>query len=70
MLALQNGGCASCGDAPGKIRLHVDHDHSTGLVRGLLCVKCNMALGHLDESPAKAMGLIAYMRRACLKVTS
>ena len=43
MLERQGGGCAVCGKAPkpGARRLAVDHDHSTKVVRGLLCFTCN-----------------------------
>jgi hypothetical protein len=41
MLAGQGGVCAICGTPPKSKRLHVDHDHKTGLVRGLLCWICN-----------------------------
>lgn len=41
--------------------IHVDHDHKTGEFRGFLCVGCNIALGHLQESRVKAEGLIKYM---------
>lgn len=44
MLAAQGGGCAICGNPPKTRRLHVDHDHKTGRVRGLLCFRCNRAL--------------------------
>ncbi len=37
MLAEQGGGCAICGSTPKTRRLHVDHDHASGRVRGLLC---------------------------------
>lgn len=46
MLAEQAGGCAICGAEPKTRRLHVDHDHKTGAVRGLLCYRCNRALPH------------------------
>ena len=41
LLAYQGGVCAVCDKPPGKTRLNVDHDHKTGLVRGLLCWQCN-----------------------------
>ena len=44
MLAEQGGVCAICGSPPKSRRLHVDHDHRTGAVRGLLCFRCNRAL--------------------------
>jgi hypothetical protein len=44
MLARQYGGCAICGRPPKTRRLHVDHDHRTGAVRGLLCHRCNRNL--------------------------
>jgi len=51
MLAAQGGGCAICGrPAPEGTSLHVDHDHETGVVRGLLCFTCNGALGMLTEN--------------------
>ena len=51
MLASQDYSCAICGEpAPSSGSLHVDHDHMTGSVRGLLCVSCNNALGAFRES--------------------
>lgn len=44
LLASQGGGCAICGARPKTRRLHADHDHATGRVRGLLCHRCNRNL--------------------------
>ena len=47
----QNGCCAICGMKPkDKICLYIDHDHETGVVRGLLCSHCNFMLGHAKDS--------------------
>ena len=52
LLAKQGGVCAICGRAPrDDISLHVDHDHATGKVRGLLCFRCNNAVGDLEDDP-------------------
>jgi len=50
MLERQNGVCAICGKEPPKDRrLHVDHCHETGFVRGLLCFRCNFGLSYFGE---------------------
>jgi hypothetical protein len=52
----QNGVCAICGREETRIargslcKLAVDHDHETGIIRGLLCYHCNLALGHFNDS--------------------
>lgn len=45
----QKGVCAICSRInPNGKRLSVDHDHTTGCIRGLLCNRCNLGLGHFD----------------------
>jgi hypothetical protein len=52
MLEAQGGGCAICGVLPDTLgRLHLDHDHVSGEIRGLLCQSCNQAIGHLRDDP-------------------
>lgn len=46
----------------GKI-LNVDHCHETDAVRGLLCSKCNFAIGLLDDNPEYATKAAEYLRR-------
>lgn len=65
LLASQGGACAICqGDrnGPGS-RFHVDHNHTTNLVRGLLCSRCNTAIGLLQDSPHLAEKAAAYLRQ-------
>lgn len=64
MLAAQGGHCAICPakepGGRGKF-FHVDHDHTTGKVRGLLCHRCNTALGLFQDSPAALKLAIKYL---------
>lgn len=52
MLKSQDGKCKICGtDRPGikGRRFAVDHNHVTGEVRGLLCLRCNLLIGHAKD---------------------
>lgn len=57
--AMIAGGCSVCGSHE---RLHVDHNHATGAVRGILCSPCNVALGYLRDDPERIDALAAYAR--------
>lgn len=61
MLVSQGGVCAICGGSPGKHRLHVDHDHKTGKVRALLCIKCNAALGATNDDIHHLFAMAMYL---------
>ena len=64
LLDAQGGGCALCGRAPRVGRsLHVDHNHETGAVRGLLCFRCNVGIGHLGEDTLRIADAIVYLAR-------
>lgn len=63
MLASQGGGCAICGRKPGGRRLAIDHDHTAGGVRALLCHPCNSAIGLFGESTEWLAKAIDYLRR-------
>jgi epoxyqueuosine reductase QueG len=62
LLKKQNGVCAICLKACNKNkRLSVDHDHKTGKVRGLLCNKCNRALGMFKDDPKLLRSAARYI---------
>jgi Autographiviridae endonuclease VII len=64
MLLSQNGVCAICGKPrPEDRTLHVDHDHETGEIRGLLCFRCNNALGDFEEQYALFQRAADYLDR-------
>ena len=64
MQATQEHECAICNDAcsTGK-DLAVDHDHATGLVRGLLCARCNRALGGFRDNLWLISRALEYLLR-------
>jgi recombination endonuclease VII len=62
LLVSQIGGCAICTRPPIDDKLlHVDHDHKTGQVRGLLCQQCNHAVGLFQENVAFLSRAISYL---------
>lgn len=67
LLEKQGGGCAIClkpmpEEGSGHLRLCVDHCHDTGEVRGLLCMRCNTALGALGDSLERLEIAVEYLR--------
>lgn len=56
----QNGLCAIC-QHPLTPHANIDHDHSTGLIRGELCMTCNKALGYIRDDIGRLLRAIAYL---------
>ena len=57
---IQSGAvCDACGDR--RPKMSIDHNHTTGKFRGILCLQCNTALGLLGETPDKFLGLMTYL---------
>ncbi len=67
MLAAQGGGCAICGTTEPAGRWNnyfaVDHSHTTGEVRGLLCGHCNVMLGNAKDDPSVLRAGASYLER-------
>ncbi|HEX2849462.1 MAG TPA: endonuclease VII domain-containing protein [Acidimicrobiales bacterium] len=62
LLDRQDGRCGICGRPPrDDISLHVDHDHGSGEIRGLLCFRCNNALGDFGDDPQLLDRAVAYL---------
>jgi len=74
MFDAQGGVCLICGKPEiatyknGKVkRMSVDHCHTTGAVRGLLCSKCNHGLGNFDDNPELLVVAAEYLRHTRLE---
>jgi hypothetical protein len=67
LLLSQNGRCAICKRPPDwqklKKRLHVDHDHVSGAIRGLLCGTCNSGLGAFGDGLLMLEAAVEYLKR-------
>lgn len=62
MLHEQGGCCAICStEKPSGYNWHVDHCHTTKRVRGLLCSRCNQALGLVSENISTLQSMIKYV---------
>lgn len=66
MLRVQGGKCAIClTEKPGgQGGFNVDHCHTTGKVRGLLCTTCNFGLGQFKDSTAYLKSAIIYLEKS------
>ena len=67
MIDAQGGRCAICCDLfkpakKTKLTIHVDHCHQTMKVRGILCAKCNVALGLFSDSAERLQAAINYLK--------
>lgn len=60
MFERQKGQCCICKEAQ---PLNVDHDHSTGEVRGLLCHRCNTGVGYFRDNPTFLQRAARYLKK-------
>ena len=56
--------CIICGDTSSQ-QLALDHDHATGEVRGALCSRCNLGLGHFRDDPELLRFAALYLEGRC-----
>lgn len=64
IIKAQNGMCAICGNVlDGGRQTHLDHNHATGQVRGVLCRGCNHGIGHFRENVEMMMSAIRYLEK-------
>lgn len=65
LLAWQGGGCAICGtkEPGGRGSFHVDHCHTNGNIRGLLCHSCNVALGCFADDIERINTAMNYLEK-------
>ena len=64
MIEVQENCCGVCGKQGGttkSTKLHIDHDHKTGKVRGLLCVGCNMLVGFVEKNEVTTAAAQEYV---------
>lgn len=66
LVAKQEGKCAVCTQPfeSGFAQHAVDHCHTTGRIRGLLCHRCNLGLGHFSDDPDIMQRAVDYLRAA------
>jgi hypothetical protein len=59
----QGNACAICRKKEwGRSGPHVDHDHLAGKIRGILCSRCNLVLGQIEDNPKIAQAMIDYIK--------
>lgn len=64
LLELQNYTCPIClgrlGDEVGRYA-QIEHDHKTGVIRGIVCLRCNLALGWIQEDITRLVRMVEYL---------
>lgn len=62
LLIAQDGRCGICREPQNEGEtLHVDHCHTSGNVRGLLCNSCNLGIAHMAEDPRRLHSAAVYL---------
>ena len=61
----QEGKCAICGKHQSEFKraFGVDHNHITGKIRGLLCINCNLSLGHAKDDIETLLKMVDYLNK-------
>jgi hypothetical protein len=61
----QNGRCAICGKPQSELKkaLHVDHNHDSGEIRGLLCFTCNAGIGFFHDDIEVLRAAVLYLNK-------
>ena len=67
-LEMQNNECEICNqkfikDSKGLLKASVDHNHSTGKIRGIICNTCNLTLGRIKENKQVLYKMIQYLEK-------
>lgn len=70
LLTDQSFGCAICGNNNGNKVMFVDHDHDSGQVRGLLCTRCNCAIGLFEDDIEKMAKAIEYITGTTVTISA
>lgn len=60
MAEMKQSGCELCGATE---NLHIDHNHDTNEIRGVLCTNCNRGLGHFKDSPELLKKAAEYLEQ-------
>ena len=60
MTEMKKTGCELCGST---LQLHIDHNHITNEIRGVLCTNCNRGLGHFKDSPELLKKAAEYLEK-------
>jgi len=69
MINAQDGKCAICkSDLKTTHNVCVDHNHETGFIRGILCRKCNLGIGHLNDSIEILKSAVKYLKKYNLEI--